>query len=119
MGSVVYGGGIAPSHVKGKTIVFRHANGETRDFDYFTDREYTYIDKKGRTVLKARNGEGDYVFYTKISGSTAEVRVEGSDGSSQIWILSFDTPTTGTAIEKESFDGKTTVKAVGLSFTIN
>lgn len=129
---------LAPQNVKGKLIVFNHANATTRkkneatgswsgwtrsqegtlNWDYFKDLSDTHIDAKGRTAVRGFEGD-DYVFYTKTSGSTAEVRLNGSDGSSEIYVLKFTTPTSGIATQiSTDEEGALYSETNNISFTI-
>ena len=108
---------VAPQEVRGKTFVFNYQSATNREkneatgkwgawkpsqegsvnWDFFADLSFTHIDAKGRTAVQGF--KGDYVFYTKTSGSTAEIRLDCSDGSGVIYVLKFTTPTSGTASE--------------------
>ena len=124
----------APSNLKGKTIVLDYTNAKKRSkddtnkwggwttsdegiskYDYFTDLAHTRVDNKSRTVLTGC--EGDYVFYTKTSSSTAKFQILGSSGEST-YTLKFLTPTTGIATmvstECEVVDGE----VINIAFSI-
>lgn len=114
---VTIGGGLAPSSVKGKTFVFKFSDGTSPIECSFTDS--VRIDKKGRTVVKDFEG-WDCEFYTKTSSTTAEVENRGSDGG-ELYILTFNTPTSGTAIRKYldvDYKPEKGINKVGITFTI-
>lgn len=127
----------APQEVRGKTFVFNYQSATNREkneatgkwgawkpsqegscnWDFFADLSLTHIDAKGRTAVQGF--KGDYVFYTKTSGSTAEVRLNGSDGSSEIYVLKFTTPTSGIATQiSTDEEGALYSETNNISFTI-
>lgn len=125
----------APANVKGKTIVFDYTNAKERSkdtntnkwggwtasneginkFEYFTDLASTRIDNKGRTVVSGC--EGDYVFYTKTSSSTAKVQLHGSTGG-LTYTLKFLTPTTGVATMLSTECEVDSSEAINIAFSI-
>ena len=116
---VTIGGGLAPSSVKGKTIVFKFPDGTSPVECHFTSINHVRIDKKGRTVIKDIDGM-DSGLYTKTSSTTAEVENRGSDGG-ELYILTFNTPTSGTAIRKYldvDYKPEKEINKVGITFTI-